>query len=764
MQTNFSITLLSAKNILEAYYTNNILSEETLKSFIFTQSHLDNPWAPDYIYKNGIKAYWEDKTYKEMILSSLKQISKPLYFRGENIYVESKFYEQWQDQLLSIAPLIPLSFNIFTKSKESFRNSEINLISTNIKQSLLPSIYEPAIELLIEEKGINEMHMHLNGTSEIDYIWCDALRSPSKFYKEIKESFNSIEVKEQYHQIGNFSQTDIYYLLQIARKNRDSLLYIIENKKVNSKNNNDLIYTGYKIHPMEQIERIDNFSNIQYESLFLIRAFEELLNNKSEYFTFTLHYYLLLYAYVNKLLVQQRHQVGFDQFQKITINGLREYSEKEYKKRFSQLKGFNKNYLSNLEGRFAPKNSKYKLVKLLKQIVKGYKKEGSKFYELTLVPHFTKELDKRNYKDIITFRDLKKRLDNKQRLEILLNTMNKKDKKGKLLFGNYISGFDVAANELHSKPEVFSPIFRKLSFLGYYNFTYHAGEDYIHLLSGIRTIYEAIEFLEMKSGNRIGHATALGIEPKLWENRIGKEGIISIEQGEWLDNLIFTYLLLINMNDKHQYIQLLENEIKLYFTKIYTDFKDYFTIHDLIDAWKLRKYDPLIAFEWREPSIFEEYEKKEFLLLQDAKLQNQKAFDIFTMYHESNCIKEYSKIIKVSTSSVIPINIIRELQIKMIELLNEKNIAIESLPTSNLRISFYKEYSEHHIKRWLGLNNKNDPIPSVVLGSDDPGIFATNLKNEYCHVFQMIEKDYGKKEAENCLEYLRKNSIKFAFK
>jgi len=218
------------------------------------------------------------------------------------------------------------------------------------------------------------------------------------------------------------------------------------------------------------------------------------------------------------------------------------------------------------------------------------------------------------------------------------------------------------------------------------------------------------------------------------------------------------------MNNTHKYIQLLENQIKILFSKIYIEFTDSFSINDLIDAWQFRKYDPFLAFEWREPSLFEEFEKKECTLLKKDKLNNSKAFKIFTMYHESSCIENYSKIIEISTSSTISIIVIRELQNEMIKLLNQKNIAIESLPTSNVRISFYKEYSEHHIKRWLGLNNKNDPMPSVVLGSDDPGIFATNLKNEYCHVFQMIEIEHGKKEAEHCLHYLQSNSEKFAFK
>ena len=707
MKTKFSITLLSTQSILNHYYKNeSILNEKTLKSLVFVQSHQDNPWSPDYIYKNAIKAFWDTKTFNEMLISSFAMLSKPLFFKRNDIYVESEAYERWQNQLLSIAPLLSLSFAIYEKSKESFRNSEIDLISQNIKQSLLPSIYEPSIETLIKEKGLNEMHMHLNGTSEVDYVWCDALKSPSKFYAEIKKSFHNTEVREQYQQIGDFTQEDVYRLLLVASEKRDLLLTLIENNDADVSNHKDnLNFTGYRTHPMEQVKLIHGFTNVQYESLFLIRAFEKLERNQSERFAFTLHYYLLLHSYINKLLVQQKKQVGFDQFQKITVNEAREYSETKYETRFAQLKGFNGNSLSALEGRFAPKNSKVKMLRLLRQIEKGYKKEGKKHYKLKLVPHFTKEQDRRDVKNIITFRDLKKRIDNKRRLEILLNVMKKKRGKEKLLYGDYISGFDAAANELHTKPEVFAPIFNKLAFLGYYNFTYHAGEDYIHLLSGIRAVYEAVTFLEMKAGNRIGHATALGIEPKLWEDRIGKDISISIEQGEWLDNLIFAYSLLIKTSDANQCVYLLESEINKYFYKIYPDFTERFSTSDLVDAWHLRRYDPFLAFEWREPSLFEDFDKKERESLDLKKIENTKAFKIFTMYHESNCIQNYSEIIEVKASSILTINIIRQLQNEMIKLLNRKNIAIESLPTSNVRISFYKEYSEHHLQGWFVLNN-----------------------------------------------------------
>ena len=61
-------------------------------------------------------------------------------------------------------------------------------------------------------------------------------------------------------------------------------------------------------------------------------------------------------------------------------------------------------------------------------------------------------------------------------------------------------------------PEVFSPAFRYMRNHWTGNedlrITFHAGEDFVHLLSGLRMIVEAEEFLEMRQGDRIGHGKA----------------------------------------------------------------------------------------------------------------------------------------------------------------------------------------------------------------------------------------------------------------
>jgi hypothetical protein len=52
--------------------------------------------------------------------------------------------------------------------------------------------------------------------------------------------------------------------------------------------------------------------------------------------------------------------------------------------------------------------------------------------------------------------------------------------------------------------------------------TVHAGEDFSHLLTGLRHVDEAVEVLELREGDRIGHGIALGIDPARWADRIGR--------------------------------------------------------------------------------------------------------------------------------------------------------------------------------------------------------------------------------------------------
>lgn len=760
MEKILSLALFSSQNILEHYAEGLDISSKELERFVFIEAHHKDTYKPDYIFKNTIKDFMRDKSRNEMILDSLSELSSMLEFRSHNIYVKNNQFEKWQNTIISISPLLIISNAIYQATKSSIRIDKKSLTKHIFDKTAIPSIYEPSLDMLIEELGLSEMHMHLNGTSEIDIVWQDALRKPTSFYTYIKKSFHDKTVTEQYFQVGKFRQEDIYRLLKLASTLKETMFNYLNAENQPSKDRKYFKLSGLDLFSVNNTSK-KYPCTMQGESLFFVDCFEYLQSHKnSNYFGYLFHYYTLIYSYFQKLMVQQKEQVGFDQFQKITNNEIREFSEEHYQSRYKQVQGMYNQSLSTLEGRFAPKMNIQKSYKLLKAIEKDYKKNQN--FTLKLVPHFIKLPDTRRTQDIITFRDLEVRQRNNIMLDVLLDTMKIQDKEGKSIFKELIVGFDVAANELHASPEAFSPTFRKLKFLGYSNFTYHAGEDFIHLLSGMRMIYEAVDFLEMRSGNRIGHATALGLEPALWEQRL-YESQLTIKKGEWLDNLIFVYHLYVDNQTMSDSVAKIEHHIRRYFSEIYGH-KVYYNLYQMIAAWKCRKYDPFIVFEWRAPSIFEEFDKNEKQCIADIKLRDEQIFSLFESYHDSKTIEKYNEMIQIGPLELFDANELRNIQNIMLNYLNEKNIAIETLPTSNVRISYYKSYEEHHISRWLGLSHPEDPLPAVVVGSDDTGIFMTNLRNEYAHIYQVLKKKTDAQTAINKIRNLIENSKAYTFK
>lgn len=113
----------------------------------------------------------------------------------------------------------------------------------------------------------------------------------------------------------------------------------------------------------------------------------------------------------------------------------------------------------------------------------------------------------------------------------------------------WLRGLDVAGNENDLRIEWFAPLLRWLR-LGVqlhspdaqartgFHLSIHAGEDYAHPLSGLRHVDETVRFCEMRDGDRLGHALALGIKPKHW---IARHGDMVLPVDEHLDNLIWAW-------------------------------------------------------------------------------------------------------------------------------------------------------------------------------------------------------------------------------
>jgi adenosine deaminase len=604
--------------------------------------------------------------------------------------------------------------------------------------------------------NICELHIHLNGTTESDKVWIDVLKKPYDFYKDLKKGFTDKNVKRLFHQIDiNLDDNKFFRYLLFARKIRDYLYlkYIEDNEELilcPNKIDDFSVYNDklllYINHPMER--KYESKNDLLLEGLFYFRIFgkfnEMCIDDKKLF-----HLYLLIKSTFLRLLIQQIDQYGFDQFQYITMNEMREMSEKSYTHRFNQLNSFYGNQLHHLEGRFAPKSDFSKMKRLIDTIIKDYRNfarsEDNKNYSFTLVAHFIKKKDKPNkyypYRFYKLRNDLKKQAIN---FISILNLDNYEYRDIEFKYRDFIKGIDAAANELHAPPEVFAPIFRMISrrfrersFLtgnNHLGITYHCGEDFVHLISGMRAIFEAVKFLDMKEKDRIGHGTAIGISPSLWLKKIPPK--IKIKKGEWLDNLVFAYHLIIENGLYFNKIHILEEKIRQLFREIY---KQSPTLSEIINSYFLRKLDPEVVFYNDITGLASmDLEELNYEKIVGFNPSNEE-LELLRLYHDYDCYVNYNEIIEIE-SNFFNEGILNEFQEIILKELNSKQIAIETMPTSNLRISFYESYKDHHIFRWLDeVENK----PSLVICSDDPGIFATNLRNEYLHVNRYV-KDKNK--------------------
>lgn len=346
-----------------------------------------------------------------------------------------------------------------------------------------------------------------------------------------------------------------------------------------------------------------------------------------------------------------------------------------------------------------------------------------------------------------------------------------------------ICGIDACAMEIGCRPEVFGPVFRLLSehVVPYRNIyqvpqlkiTYHVGEDFLDLADGLRAIDEAVLFLNMKRGDRLGHATALGINVRNWYQF--KKNVINLPIQDYLDNVVWLYHKLVEF-DIHGCENLKEYLVMEYdrvFDLIYGDYLDSGFVNSIAakirqgrgdagnpsgkisgefhipnintyyEAWLLRGDDPeCYNNDVYVCSIAKRMQYKEQInwTLQDGYniRSNAKAVSLYLMYHYSAGVRQNGA--KMYRKEVPPMYIdgVERVQRKMQWMIAAKGIGIETNPSSNYLISTMQHYHEHPISNLynMGLTTtpdelKNCPQMNVSINTDDKGVFHTSLENEF---------------------------------
>lgn len=373
-----------------------------------------------------------------------------------------------------------------------------------------------------------------------------------------------------------------------------------------------------------------------------------------------------------------------------------------------------------------------------------------------------------------------------------------------------IRGFDIAGNENHLPIEVFAPTLRvlrsaKFSSQGMFGtrverpfLTVHAGEDYSHLLSGLRNIDEAVVFCDFQQGDRIGHALALGVNPRQWLKR---QQTAYLPVGEHLDNLVWAHQKAIEVLQlSSQFtgvLPLLEQKIQFWSSVVYGDS---YSPYDLHKAWLLRRNCPQkvdVGCDREGKDAYKVHSLNEDWVPEEAYLKSRYSAEsrkIWSQYLFSSEKKEinYAKTIAVCSEvkgsdtfgekcgqyfdsiSEVEIKLYEAIQDVLMERYAVKGIVLEACPTSNIYIGRFKHYHEHPIYRWhppeeswlekggkfnkFGLRNGS---VSVCINTDDSALMPTTIRNEHRVVKEAAVNYFGVgvNKAEDWIDRIRQKGV-----
>lgn len=752
---------------------------EVVESSVFLAQYEQTRSLPDHIAKSAWLSLTQQLKQREMKLGPISAFrliaEKFVKNEKDGPKVDLALFSEWQTLMSRISCLpIMACHQVF--------NPEPAAQEYKFRWPLYP--YHPAVEDYIARERLNETHQHLNGSTSAEECWLDTLKHPEASVRDFEKGWQSQEIKQLCAQVDpSLTPKTFKDRLQIASNIREILCRIAQDMELPEwmaslqhpqQLADSAIWHQGKEYRFTTVWPTDDKYCQESEFQLLVRLFERWRYGAPEGLERLLWIYLLIQNQYLTLLVQRDDFFGFDQFQKYTMTELREETEKSYLSRFNNAHGSGLfSQVRYLEGRFAPKSDPDKMQKLLFSVLRGYweylkahmtvewkhyqplnikqildnleqVESGGKCAELALVPHFIKKKPKSDevYPYALLFKDLK------TQAAILMDMLHYEPR-----LARWIRGVDAAANEMHAPPEVFAPLFRVLAKSGIAHFTYHVGEDFPHLISGIRSIDDAVRFLPLRNGDRLGHCTAIGITPEIWKRSL--PSCLAMTKETRLLDLIFIWRelrshpeLLRHASDAAiEAVQLahevfaLEEEISI------TTLDQIFELRGLLAESEglLGELDgPL-----KPQSLWlEEYEEARKL---GSKAAMKRPLKLYKKWLTSPEVRrQREEYVEVGLECLPDVAVIALQQVVMHKL-RSKNVAIECPPTSNTRISQYYEVNEHHIFRWIGIPSEvieGDVPMSICLGSDDPGIFAADLKSEFYHLFVVLTQKFGLSAAE----------------
>lgn len=361
------------------------------------------------------------------------------------------------------------------------------------------------------------------------------------------------------------------------------------------------------------------------------------------------------------------------------------------------------------------------------------------------------------------------------------------------LLSEYVVGMDVASEENAVEPWIYAPVFkairqkkitkplvrsednimRRNNNIG---FTYHVGEEFRHILSGLRHVDEVINEYQYKAGDRLGHALSLGVDIDYWMSQ--NEAVVMPVQ-EYLEDLLWLWGKRVYSSwDLSVDMAVLEGQIIGYVKMVLGDVNG-LTLPVIYDAYKLK-------FESNYIEIFEKVRE----MVDDTPencATDGSAVEHFCKFYSKNapyglmwtpqklfctffcpvyyCLYNKPILVRIEKSMA---EVFKTVQKEVILEVEQKGVYIETNPTSNLAIGELNSMVDLSILNLnaRGLVNERDVVNEVLatVNSDNPVIFNTNCENEHAYVYHALTyKGFPKERVLQWIDKVRQMGLDSSF-
>lgn len=687
---------------------------------------------------------------------------------------------------------------------------------------------DPTLNMILE-MPLADIHAHLKGSSlNFEINWICLMNHIDLRYKDFTElstkiqSVHSDEGQEGYELykkavvaavIRLYLLNEVYHqglqldtLLEKVMKLENDNQVIAEASTVQDKIENTQKYIGLKytstngeweIFDYAIIRGVnadvpDSFTLLSGERFLLYSMLKKIYSGEctDERLQMLLLLYLVIKNEIRHEITQLNETVGFDNFniyEKRKLIFVDDDKYKAYKNAALHLaiKGFFGNYNPKNryhEVRIVPKDTGAEIeddIKKLDDAIENdiLKKENAD-WNYRYIFHFIKQLDEAPTVECRHF-GLRGIVKKKSLAIYKYRNSLTTDRRGYV--ADRAVGIDAANSEIACRPEVFAQAFR---FLRHHaiehpenhrprdlGVTYHVGEDFMDVVDGLRAVDEAILFLPLRKGDRIGHGLVLGVDVDEYYRTRNYTVAMSLQM--MMDNMAWLYHYVRGLKGYSHILSGIRGKFIGCYHRVYEE-SLVPSIETYYNSMLLRGDNPecyMADGTIRNPGA-------ELMGWQSKALNSgvkcnrarslREVCKLYYQYHYDIKGKERGNAYTEWQVDYDTIDAIKEVQKQILDEVDKLGLAIECNPTSNIKIGEFDRYDEHPILRFNneGLGYEPSKSISVSINTDDKGVFATSIEREYALIAHALiryfrDKDNGTKDIDvyNWIDRIRNNSL-----